>query len=101
MWRDGADSRYIGGTTAGVAELADAQDLGFDALRLLTLTHRYSTKHKAYQARVMRKTQTCSTLLILSHREAIDKLETRRTRAALSWDELFQERNDSLNPANQ
>jgi hypothetical protein len=29
MWRDGADSRYIGGTTAGVAELADAQDLGW------------------------------------------------------------------------
>src|SRR5579872_2469180 len=28
MWRLGADSRYIGGTTAGVAELADAQDLG-------------------------------------------------------------------------
>src|SRR5580704_16103868 len=28
LWRPGADSRYIGGTTAGVAELADAQDLG-------------------------------------------------------------------------
>jgi hypothetical protein len=31
MWRDGADSRYIGGTTAGVAELADAQDLGTES----------------------------------------------------------------------
>jgi hypothetical protein len=26
--RRGADSRYVGGTAAGVAELADAQDLG-------------------------------------------------------------------------
>jgi len=38
-----------------VAELADAQDLGFNVPYLLTPTHRYSNKDKGYLARRTKK----------------------------------------------
>jgi len=60
---------------AGVAELADAQDLGFHVPPLLTLTHRCSSKNKGYLARRTKKGYAFSRLLILAHGEVIDKLK--------------------------
>jgi hypothetical protein len=59
---------------AGVAELADAQDLGFDATPFLILTHGYSSKITAYLTCRTKKAESCSRLLILARGEVTDKL---------------------------
>jgi hypothetical protein len=74
-WQPGPDSRYIGGTTAGVAELADAQDLGFHGQPLPTPTHLYLSKDNGYLARSLKKAYACSPLLTLAHGEVIAKLK--------------------------
>jgi hypothetical protein len=54
--------------TPGVAELADALDSKSIALRLLKLTHRYSTKHSVYQRSeggILKLALLCSFLLIV------------------------------------
>jgi hypothetical protein len=75
---------------AGVAELADAQDLGFSASPLLKPAHRYTNKNTAYLACRTDKAEAFSRLLILIHGEVIDKLknqsgETGRSSFALPF----------------
>jgi len=58
-----------------VAELADAQDLGFRAPRLLRLTHLCSSKYADYLAAGLAMSPSCSFLLTFTHRWVIDKLK--------------------------
>jgi len=60
-----------------VAELADAQDLGFRATHLLKLTHRYSAKNKDCLSGGTKSESYFSGLLIRAHGKVIDKLKKR------------------------
>jgi hypothetical protein len=58
---------------AGVAELADAQDLAFRVSHPLTPAHCCSCRYKVYLERKTKKTCYCSPLIILAHPKVIDK----------------------------
>ncbi len=60
---------------AGVAELADAQDLGFSASPLLKPAHRYTSENKAYLERGSKEAHAFSFLFTLTHGKVIDKLK--------------------------
>jgi hypothetical protein len=58
-----------------VAELADAQDLGFCAPRFLSPALSCSPIYKGYLARRTKRVCPYSSFIILAHREVIDKLK--------------------------
>src|SRR5438034_8575419 len=62
-------------TRARVAELADALASGFCAPHLLKPSHAYSRLLRLYQGGRLCSFQRCASLLILAHREVIDKLK--------------------------
>jgi hypothetical protein len=73
-WRLPLENRYIV-TTAGVEELADAQDLGFCPSRSGKPTHRYSTSNTVYRRQFPARSHVCALLLTVAHRSVTDKLK--------------------------
>jgi aspartyl protease len=73
--------RVIFDTRPGVAELADALDSKTDARHLLKPAHLYSRLFRLYQEGRLPGFQRCASLLILAHREVIDKLKEKAGRA--------------------
>jgi hypothetical protein len=70
---------------AGVAELADAQDLGFYASSLLKPAHRYSSFHTLCRLALLQKFRHCSSVITLPHRLVTDKLLDLWTGDNNSW----------------
>jgi aspartyl protease len=81
--------RAIFDSRPGVAELADALDSKSSARPLIKPAHPYSRLFRLYQEGRLPSFQRCASLLILAHREVIDKLKKKAGCIALGFLLLF------------